>query len=332
MKKAFELFFSFFKIGAFTLGGGYAMLSMVEKAVVDQKKWIPNDEFWDMIAVVQSLPGVFAVNTALYVGHRVAGTKGAFAAMLGAIIPSITIILLLATVFREYRDQPVVERIFKGIRPCVVALILAPSLRMIKSAKVTWKTAIIPIATVFLIWWCKISPAYVILIAIAGSLIYALIINKKLIQHEVVEHYAWMTTTEFADMVAISQMTPGPISINLATYVGYNTAGLGGSLLASFALCLPSVIMVYLILKLFMSKRNNALMDNTLKGLKPAIAGLIFAAGLSMMNTQNFVDFGRGQYNISVIICVLAFVASYFFKANPILLIVLSGIVGFIAY
>ena len=157
MKKAFELFFSFFKIGAFTLGGGYAMLSMVEKAV----------------------------NTALYVGHRVAGTKGAFAAMLGAIIPSITIILLLATVFREYRDQPVVERIFKGIRPCVVALILAPSLRMIKSAKVTWKTAIIPIATVFLIWWCKISPAYVILIAIAGSLIYALIINKKAKEKEV---------------------------------------------------------------------------------------------------------------------------------------------------
>ena len=72
--------------------------------------------------------------------------------------------------------------------------------------------------------------------------------------------------------------------------------------------------------------------DNTLKGLKPAIAGLIFAAGLSMMNTQNFVDFGRGQYNLSVIICVLAFVASYFFKANPILLIVLSGIVGFVAY
>ncbi len=154
----------------------------------------------------------------------------------------------------------------------------------------------------------------------------------SLIQHEVVDHYAWMSTTDFADMVAISQMTPGPISINLATYVGYTTAGFGGSLLASFALCLPSIIMVYLILRLFMNKRNNALMDNTLKGLKPAIAGLIFAAGLSMMNLQNFPDFGRGQYNISVIICILAFVASYFFKANPILLIVLSGIVGFIVY
>lgn len=182
MKTAFQLFITFFKIGAFTLGGGYAMLSMVEKAVVDKKHWIPSDEFWDMIAIVQSLPGVFAVNTALYVGHRINGVRGAVAAMLGAIIPSITIILLLATVFREYRDLPVVERVFKGIRPCVVALILAPSLRMIKSAKVTWKTAIIPILAVFLIWWCKVSPAIVILAALAGSIIYALIMEKKVKQ------------------------------------------------------------------------------------------------------------------------------------------------------
>ena len=179
MKTAIQLFYTFFKIGVFTLGGGYAMLSMVEKAVVDKKKWIASDEFWDIIAIIQSLPGVFAVNTALYVGHKIDGRKGAIAAMLGAIIPSIVIILLLATVFREYRDLPVVERIFKGIRPCVVALILAPSLRMIKSAKITWKTAIIPIATVLLIWLCKISPAIVILAAIAGSLAYALVMQKK---------------------------------------------------------------------------------------------------------------------------------------------------------
>ncbi len=180
MKLVWQLFSTFMKIGAFTLGGGYAMLSMVEKAVVDKKKWIPADEFWDMIAIVQSLPGVFAVNTALYVGHRIAGKKGAAAAMLGAIIPSIVIILLLATIFREYRDLPVVERVFKGIRPCVVALILAPSLRMIKSAKINWKTVIIPIATVALIWWLKVSPAWVILAAIAGSAIYAIVMGKRM--------------------------------------------------------------------------------------------------------------------------------------------------------
>jgi len=154
----------------------------------------------------------------------------------------------------------------------------------------------------------------------------------SLIQHEVVDNYAWMTTTEFADMVAISQMTPGPISINMATYVGYTAGGFFGSLLASFALCLPSIIMVYFIIRLFMNKNGNRLMSNLLKGLKPAIAGLIFAVGLSMMNAQNFVQIGKGENNISIVICVLAFVASYFFKANPILLIVLSGVVGYFVY
>ena len=154
----------------------------------------------------------------------------------------------------------------------------------------------------------------------------------SLIQHEVVDNYAWMTTTEFADMVAISQMTPGPISINMATYVGYTAGGFFGSLLASFALCLPSIVMVILILRLFASKKTSAFMGNLLKGLKPAIAGLIFAAGLSMMNTQNFVQIGKGENNISIVICALAFVASYFFKANPILLLVLSGVVGFLVY
>ena len=154
----------------------------------------------------------------------------------------------------------------------------------------------------------------------------------SLIQHEVVDNYAWMTTTEFADMVAISQMTPGPISINMATYVGYTAGGFFGSLLASFALCLPSIVMVYFIIRLFMNKKGNRLMSNLLKGLKPAIAGLIFAAGLSMMNAQNFLQIGKGENNISIVICVLAFVASYFFKANPILLIVLSGVVGYFVY
>lgn len=154
----------------------------------------------------------------------------------------------------------------------------------------------------------------------------------SLIQHEVVDNYAWMNTIDFADMVAISQMTPGPISINLATYVGYTTAGFGGSLLASFALCLPSIIMVYFIIKLFIKNKSNNLMDNTLKALKPAIAGLIFAAGLNMMNVQNFGSLGNLQNYLSIGICATAFAASFFFKANPILLIVVSGFIGYFVY
>ena len=167
----FQLFKTFFEIGAFTIGGGYAMLSLVEKSVVQKKKWMQQDEFWDMIVVVQAIPGVFAVNTALYSGYKIKGMKGAICAALGAVIPSFVIICLVAMFFVEIRENTIVERIFKGIRPCVVALILAPALQMIKSAKVTWKTAFIPIVAVFLVWWCGVSPIYVLVAAAVGGLL-----------------------------------------------------------------------------------------------------------------------------------------------------------------
>ncbi|MDR1729434.1 MAG: chromate transporter [Prevotellaceae bacterium] len=167
----FQLFKTFFEIGAFTIGGGYAMLSMVERSVVQKKKWMTKDDFWDMIVVVQTIPGVFAVNTALYTGYRIKGMKGAICAALGAIIPSFVIICLVAMFFVEIRDNTIVERIFKGIRPCVVALILAPALQMVKSAKITLKTAVIPIGAVFLVWWCDVSPVYVIVASALGGVL-----------------------------------------------------------------------------------------------------------------------------------------------------------------
>ena len=174
MRIVFQLFLTFFNIGAFTLGGGYAMLEMIERAVVEKRKWIEKDEFWDMITIVQMLPGVFAVNTALYTGYKIKGIWGAIAACLGAIIPSIVIILLIAIFFLDYKTNPVVERIFRGIRPCVVALILSPSVKMFLNAKVNWKTAIFPIATVVLVYFFKVSPVYIILATIAGSLAFAI--------------------------------------------------------------------------------------------------------------------------------------------------------------
>ena len=180
MKIVFQLFLTFFNIGAFTLGGGYAMLDMIEKAVVDKRKWIDKGEFWDMITIVQMLPGVFAVNTALYTGYKIKGIRGAIAACLGAIIPSIVIILLIAILFVDYQDNPVVQRIFQGIRPCVVALILSPSVKMLINAKVNWKTAIFPIATVCLIYFLHVSPVYIIIATIAGSVAFAFYSQKQL--------------------------------------------------------------------------------------------------------------------------------------------------------
>ena len=180
MRIVFQLFITFFNIGAFTLGGGYAMLDMVEKAVVDKRHWIGKDEFWDMITIVQMLPGVFAVNTALYTGYKIKGIRGAIAACLGAIIPSIVIILLIAILFVDYQDNPIVERIFKGIRPCVVALILSPAIKMFINAKVNWKTAVLPIATVVLLYLLKISPVYIIIATIIGSVAFAFYSQNRL--------------------------------------------------------------------------------------------------------------------------------------------------------
>lgn len=180
MVRLIELFKIFFQIGAFTLGGGYAMLSMVEIAIVDKRKYMSKEEFWDLIAVVQSLPGVFAINTALYVGYKLRGKKGAVFSALGAALPSFVAILLIAMFFTEIKDNEVVERIFKGIRPCVVALILAPAVRLIKQNSMGWKKIWIPLVSAILIWRFKVSPILVILVVCVGAVLYGIYMYRKM--------------------------------------------------------------------------------------------------------------------------------------------------------
>ncbi|MBO7443115.1 MAG: chromate transporter [Paludibacteraceae bacterium] len=166
MRLYFDLLTTFLKIGSFTLGGGYAMLALVEQAVVRQKKWIDEDEFWKMITIVQSLPGVFAVNTAIYVGYRIAGKAGATVSFLGAVLPSLVIIGAISTCFQEFRENETVMKIFAGIRPCVVALILAPSVKMFIKSKLSLKFLPIPILVAAAVVFLKMSPVYIIMAAI----------------------------------------------------------------------------------------------------------------------------------------------------------------------
>ena len=154
----------------------------------------------------------------------------------------------------------------------------------------------------------------------------------SMIQFEIVEHYQWINAEEFADIVALSQMTPGPISINMATFTGYTVGGFWGSLIATVSLVLPSLLMLYFVLKMLFKHKDNYIVKSTLSLMKPVIAGLIFVAALLMMNVSNFTDFGLHQNNISVIICALTFVGVFWAKINPILLIIASGIVGYLVY
>ncbi|MCK9158920.1 MAG: chromate transporter [Bacteroidaceae bacterium] len=164
-----KLFCIFFKIGAFTLGGGYAMIPIIENEIVTKKKWISPEDFVDLLAIAQSLPGVLAVNISIFVGYKLKGLRGSIVTTFGVIIPSFTIILAIALFFHNFKDNPIVERIFKGIRPAVVALIAAPVFSLAKSTHINRYTAWIPIVCALLIWLLGFSPIWIIIGAGLGG-------------------------------------------------------------------------------------------------------------------------------------------------------------------
>ena len=149
-----RLFATFFKIGAFTFGGGWAMISIIEREIVDKYHWIERDEFLDLLAVAQSLPGILAVNISVAVGDKLRGLKGSVVSAAGTIAPSFLIILLIAMFLTPdlITNNPVISAIFKCIRPVVVALIVAPVITSARSAGINWKTVWIPIVVALLIW------------------------------------------------------------------------------------------------------------------------------------------------------------------------------------
>ncbi len=149
----------------------------------------------------------------------------------------------------------------------------------------------------------------------------------SLIQHEVVDKYHWLSLAEFTDVIAISQMTPGPIGINSATYIGYTVTGnVWGALLATVAVSLPSFLMVLAISMFFAKFRQNRYVSAAFTGLRPVTIGLIAAAALVLMNGDNFIDYK------SVLIFAATFVLSWKFNVHPILMICLAGIAGVILY
>ena len=157
-----QIFTVFAKIGAFTIGGGYAMIPLIQ-AEMSRRGWISDDDLPDIVALSQSAPGVMAVNISIFAGHRLRGVKGSIAATLGSILPSFLAILAIAVFFTAFRENPYVERAFKGIRPVVVSLILVPMVKMARTScrsVWTWLTAIVSLG---LVAFLNVSPIYIIL-------------------------------------------------------------------------------------------------------------------------------------------------------------------------
>ncbi len=182
MTKLPSLFTEFFKIGLFTFGGGYAMIPIIQNVVVDKRGWLTKEEFVEMLAVVQSLPGPISVNSALFIGYKTAKFWGALLALLGIVIPSFVIILFIAMVFTDFIESPLVAKAFKGIRPAVVALIAAPIVNMYRVAGVNIKNVWIPVAAAVLICWAGVSPVWVILGTAVLSIAYGMAMEKHNLQ------------------------------------------------------------------------------------------------------------------------------------------------------
>ena len=150
---------TFFKIGAFTLGGGYAMIPVIEAEVVTKHGWLTREEFLDTVAIAQSCPGVFAINLSTFIGYKMNKTRGAIASAIGTALPSFLIILAIAIFFHQFEDNK-------------VALIAVPTFNLAKSAKIGWSNCWIPLACALAIWAMGVSPITVIIIAAAGGYLY----------------------------------------------------------------------------------------------------------------------------------------------------------------
>jgi chromate transporter len=178
MVSLWQIFAVFAKIGAFTIGGGYAMIPLIRDELV-KKGWISEEEIPDIVALAQSAPGVLAVNMSIFAGYKMRGVKGSIAATLGSILPSFLIILLIAMLFTGYKDNPVVVRIFKGIRPVVVSLIVVPMINMARKGNKTWWAWLISGVTLFLVAFMNFSPIYILLVLLTLALCFTLIKERR---------------------------------------------------------------------------------------------------------------------------------------------------------
>ena len=178
-----QIFGVFAKIGAFTIGGGYAMISLIQNEIVS-RKWLGEEEFTELITLSQTAPGLLAVNISIFTGFRLRGVRGSIVATLASILPPFLIILAIAMVFSGFKDNPVVISVFKGIRPAVVALILVPMINMARKSDDTWWKWVLSAAVLVLAGFLEVSPIYILLCVIVVFLGISIYAERKSMKKE----------------------------------------------------------------------------------------------------------------------------------------------------
>ena len=311
-----KLFVSTLYLSAFTFGGGYVIVTLMKKKFVDEYHWIEENEMLDLVAIAQSAPGPIAVNGAIVVGYKLAGMTGVVTAIIGTIIPPFLIISLISVCYNAFRDNFIVSQMLSGMQAGVGAVIASVTyemgagivhgknaVSMCIMAAAFLASCVFHVNVVFVVIACGLIGALRTLAAErrAKKMIYLQLFLSflqigmfsfgggyaamPLIQGQVVTAHHWLSMEEFTDLITISQMTPGPIAINSATFVGTKIAGTGGALAATFGCILPSCIIVTCIARLYLKYRNLALLQGILNSLRPAVVALIASAGISILIT-----------------------------------------------
>lgn len=180
MRELLTMFGSFFKIGLFTFGGGYAMVPIIQREVIDRRGWVDRDEFVELLTLAQSAPGPIALNTSVFVGYKMRGYAGALAALLGIVVPAFTVILIVAIYFAQFRENVYVNAAFKGMRPAVVALIVSPIVSLSRGMG-AWKYALAAAVALF-VWWSGVSPIWLIIVAAGVGVAIELYNSRKQVE------------------------------------------------------------------------------------------------------------------------------------------------------
>ncbi len=263
--------------------------------------------WWDYYALGQCTPGIIAINVATLIGYKQRGWRGGVAATLGVVTPSLVIILILASILNTFADIPMVQHAFAGLRVGVGALILNSVIKLFKKNVKDIRSIVLFALAFICVAIIDLSPLIVVLATIViglalhwGSKWFTLILFFEFFKaglfaiggglatlpflSDMADKYTWFTHEILVNMVAISESTPGPLGVNMATYAGFNAGGVLGAVVAVIGLLMPSVLIVILIVAKFYTRyRENTLVQDIFGCLRPVATGLIAAAGASVI-------------------------------------------------
>lgn len=279
---------------------------------MDHYHWIEEDEMLDLVAIAQSSPGAIAVNGAIIVGYKLAGIPGMLVSVIGAIIPPMVILSVISVFYDAFCSNYYIAALLKGMTAGVGAVIMSVVYDMGKNVVKSkdWVNVVIMIISFCLSYFLNVNIIYIILlVAVFGMVrtivkeagkndLYSAFLSflqvgalsfgggyaaMPLIQEQVVNLHSWLSMSEFTNLITIAEMTPGPIAVNSATFVGMQIAGILGAIIATLGCILPSCIIVTLLAYVYMKYRNMSLLQGTLASLRPAVVSMIAKAGVTIL-------------------------------------------------